>query len=241
MMLKNKIIMSPKELRILRAIGKVGWLGILIASFGLGYIVRLFASELMTILPFKNGVLFFVSGAVLMGISYVAPSWFSIVRIRNEKGAIHLSSPIWIDILRWLGIMILSICAIFIFSFGEPTWISLIASCFGIIIFIGVIFMLVKSIRLDRSDEMIITEEYLSIDEYGSSDKKVIMKKDITSIRVETYYSARLSHYYIVVAFTGSDDMGLVSEYKFEPIDQLNISRKVVVKQLKLKNYSVIE
>lgn len=101
--------------------------------------------------------------------------------------------------------------------------------------------MLVKRIRLDRSDEMIITEEYLSISEDVSRDKKVIMKKDITSIRVETYYSARLSHYFIVVAFTGSDDMGLVSEYKFEPIDQLNISRKVVVKQLKLKNYSVIE
>jgi hypothetical protein len=88
---------------------------------------------------------------------------------------------------------------------------------------------------------MIITEEYLSIDEDESSDKKVIMKKDITSIKVETYHSARLSHYYIIVASTDSDDMGLVSEYKFEPIDQLHISRKVVVKQLKLKNYPVIE
>ena len=88
---------------------------------------------------------------------------------------------------------------------------------------------------------MIITEEYLSIDEDGSSDKKVIMKKDITSIKVETYHGARLSHYYITVASSDSHDMGLVSEYRFEPIEQLHISRKVVVKQLKLKNYPVIE
>jgi len=226
---------------MLRALGKFGCLGILITSFGLGYVIRFFASELLAILPFPTLVLSFASGAVLTGISYVAPSWFSVVRIRNEKGAIHLSSPLWIDILRWLGMMILFICAIFMFSFAKQTWISLIASCFCIIPFMLAIVMLFKRIRSDRRDEMIITEEYLSIDEDGISDKKVIMKKDITSIKVETYHGARLSHYYITVAYSDSHDMGLVSEYKFEPIEQLHISRKVVVRQLKLNNYSVIE
>ena len=60
-------------------------------------------------------------------------------------------------------------------------------------------------------------------------------------VNIENYESGKTTYYYIVISFKDSDDPGLVNEYKFEPIDQLNISRKVIVKQLRLKTYSVID
>lgn len=228
--------MNSKGSRALKAIGKNGCLGILITAFGLAYVVRLLAFNLWVILPIQVIVLGFVSGACLWGISYIASSWFGVVRIKTEKEAIHLSSPLWLDIFRWFGLLILCIVSIVIIAQNQSWW-----SLFFTFIFISGIVFLVLKIRNDRNDGMIIADEYLSIDVDLSRDKKVFIKKDIKSIKVETYNGTRVNHYYIVISYIDSKEEGLVSEYKFEPIEDLNISRKVIINQLKLKNYSVIE
>jgi hypothetical protein len=213
----------------------------LIVSVGLVYLVRFYASELLVVLPFGALLLSVVFGGVFMGISYVAPSWFNVVTIRDEKGAIYLSSPLWIDILRWVSMIVLAICFIFMSTSKDQTWFGLIRNWFATAFFIIVVVMLVKKIRMDHRDEMIIANDYLSIDEEMSSDKKVIMRKDIVNIRLESYRSARQTKEYVNVTLRDLNNIESVSEYKFESIEKLNISRKVVVKHLKLKNYSVIE
>jgi hypothetical protein len=131
---------------------------------------------------------------------------------------------------------------VILLSSPEPSWLALFLNCFLIAAFMITVVTMAIRVQKDLNDKMIIADDYLSIDMEMSTEKKIIRKNDIIKLETFSVRGHRSSNHYIRFIYKElKDNVESESKYEFEPEDQLNINRDVIVKHLKSKGYIVVE
>jgi hypothetical protein len=215
-------------------------LAIIIAiAVGLGYVMRFFLSYIQAFIPEWCLYIAIITGFILLGISYFA-TYFGEVDMKEKNGELHLSSPLWLDISRWGGMFLFGLALVISLSSPEPSWLALFLNCLLIATFMTTVVIMVMRVYKDLNDKMIIADDYLSIDMEMSNEKKIIKKNNIIKLESFTVKGHRSSSHYIRIVYKElKDNVESENKFEFEPEDQLNISRDVIIKHLKSKGYIV--
>lgn len=228
----------PNFIKFFKKMGPKGCLFLVIIimglTIGLSYLIRFYSKELMVVLPKVTLFYALAIAGILYGFSQVATSWFGLVNVKNEQSSIHLSSPYWNDLLRSISMIVLCLFGILTFhSFGEGFWAYFFTFCM-----ILIIWKAITRIRKDRDDGILISDDFLSVDQEDSDEKRVFKKEDISVIRMENLGTTTSPQNKIVVYYKNNLENEGDLKFEFDP-NVLNIGRRVVFKYLEEKKYPI--
>jgi hypothetical protein len=207
---------------------------------GIGFSMRFFISYVQAIIPENVITTGLVVGCVLVGLSMAAIALGLAGVTKKKNGEIHISSPVWVDIVKGIGIVLCTLTLMIQMCSPVETWsASLINSGLVLIFAIGC-GVFVYKLKKDINDKMVIADDFISVDKEMSNETLVIKREDILEIKTFEFRS-RDTSYFISFKYRKIEDNKEKDEvFIVEPDDDLNVDRDVIEKHLKEKGYIVI-
>jgi hypothetical protein len=166
--------------------------------------------------------------------NFLVKLWAVNVKNNKEKKEIVLSSSLLIDIMEWLGMIIILFSISGLLITKNATWIQLFIG--GFLMIAGV--FLFWNFKKNTDNRIVISDDYVSIDELNLLINKEDLGNIITYTENKGLYQS--PDYMLIFIYKTKDD-NKINYISINSIDKLNISRDVIVRYLNNKGYKIID
>jgi hypothetical protein len=212
--------------------------------YGVGFIVNFVFFPIKEYFSYDLLVLLILVGLILYLLAWILIVLGKVGVSRKENGDIHLSSPLILDIIKSVGIVLALFPLLVIFSTYSPNELSTFSKLsisIYITCFLYLIFIAFKRLIKDRNDKIIISDDEITIDIEFSDEKMNLKKTEITDVFKENDFSrdSEKKRKLIFKFKRTLENKETELQFVIEPTKSLNISRDLILKHLKEKGYKV--
>ena len=205
----------------------------------IGYLFRLLSLELVTYIPDSIHGMIMLLGVILLLFSYFRKA---VVKIAGD-GSVHISSPLWSDVAKGLGMIFLFFEMMVLFAnvIGDD-WIANIYGSTIVFLFLLTIAVAVWKLRTDTDDKIVIGDNEVVVDLPLKRSQLKLERNQIIEIRTHHRWTKFGKDKYITFKYAVSrGPESAAAEHTLEPSDHLNVRRSIIVKVLQAKGYTVTE